>query len=99
MNKFLKASTWKMIIRSRLIDWKNRNEPWVKERRAICEECPFNTINIEKKSVKERLFIFLNLSKGVCSACFCGIKRKTLIKQSVCGLEEIGSEPKWKEIK
>lgn len=39
----------------------------------------------------------VNLYKPYCTACGCGIKYKISVPFSVCGLDEIGKEPKWKE--
>jgi len=96
-SKFLKLSTWKMILNSRLIAYKNSKEPWCKERREICKNCEYNSKNKSDLSFKEKLFMSLQITKSICTACFCSVARKTLIKQSSCGLEEIDLTPKWRE--
>ena len=96
-SKFLKWSTWKMILNSRLIAYKNNKEPWCKERREICKNCEYNTRNKKELTFREKFLMFIQITKAVCSACGCSIKAKTRLKMAVCGLEEIDLTPKWRE--
>lgn len=88
----------KAIVQSRVLVYKNRKKEYVLERAEICRTCPFNSINKEKdKTIKGRFLRMVNLYKPYCTACGCGIKYKISVPFSVCGLDEIGKEPKWKE--
>lgn len=97
MNKFLKYSTWKMIIQSRTTDYKNSKTDWCKERRIICNDCHHNSKFSPTKTFKEYLLRFLNLG-DYCKICYCGILAKTRNAYSTCGLAEINEEPKWKRV-
>jgi hypothetical protein len=98
MNKFLKFSTWQMIIQSRLTAYKNSKTDWCKERRAICKECDYNSKNKYKLTIGEKILMFLQLSKEICTACGCSILHKSKIKQADCGRTELGLESKWKRV-
>ena len=98
MNKFLKVSTWKSIIRSRVQHNKNKKESWAIARVSICNLCEYNSKNTKPKTKAEKVYRLLNLYDPFCLACGCGIKYKTSEPSSDCGLEEIGLEPKWKSI-
>jgi hypothetical protein len=74
-------------------------EEWYQNRLDICAVCPKNTDNMEFLSgdlkVKTRV---LCPETRACSACGCCIDRKASVKSEVCGLVEIGEEPKWSAI-
>ena len=91
MNKFLKLATWKQIIQSRWLYYKNRNKEWYKERKKICDNCPFNS-KYHKKTLFER---FLG---EYCTACKCTLRFKQSLKEAVCGKEEIGLKPEWESV-
>jgi len=89
------------IVKSRLI---KGEEPWVEERRKICQGCPLNTKNQVKLSRKVRVYKFFSdlldtimFSKekdlGQCAHpdCGCPIAQKTKIKEEEC------PENKWKK--
>jgi len=88
-----------MILNSRVSAYKNSKQSWCKERRKICKDCEYNSKNKTDRSFKEKIFMALQLTKSICTACFCSVARKTLVKQSCCGLEEIGLTPRWREEK
>lgn len=95
-SKFLKLSTWKMIINSRLIAYKNSKEPWCKERLKICDGCKFNTINKTDRSLKDKFLMFIQITKSVCSICGCNVRYKASVPMASCSREEIGLEPLWR---
>lgn len=98
MNKFLKFSTWKSIIQSRTIDYKNSKTSWCKERREICRNCEYNSKNVNNLRIKDRILMFLQITKEICTACGCSLKAKTRNAFSSCGLTEINEVPKWTRI-
>ena len=69
----------------------------VNNRREICKNCPFNTLNI-----KEEDLTLLQRQKKVmgnfCTKCGCFIDKKTERASEACGLEDIGLEPKWNRV-
>lgn len=79
------------------------SEKWYQDRMDVCNSCEFNSRNdpkafdnmtiLEKagKIVKDRVCD----SKEYCTACGCCVELKCSLKESVCGLSEIGEEPKW----
>lgn len=91
MNKFLKLATWKQIIQSRWLYYKNRNKDWYKERKKICDNCPFNS-KYQKRTLYDRLF------GNFCSICLCTLRYKQSVPEAVCGKEEIGLKPEWESI-
>ena len=97
MNKFLKWSTWRMIIQSRTTDYKNSKTDWCKERREICKKCNHNSVHYPTKTFKEYLLRFLNMG-NYCLCCWCGIQAKTRNAYSTCGLVELNEPPKWEKI-
>jgi hypothetical protein len=98
MNKLLKMSTWKQIIQSRWLYYLNRNKDWYKERKNICDVCPHNSKFSEKKDFRGKLLNMLYLKADYCKKCLCILHLKQSIPEAVCGLEEVGEEPKWKSI-
>jgi len=98
MNKFLKLSTWRMIINSRVSAYKNSKTDWCKERRKICSDCNQNSIWYNPKNWKEELLRIFYLNKEYCKICFCPINRKTLVRESECSMPEIGEPSKWKRV-
>lgn len=85
----------KLILESRWLAYKNRNETFVKERRAICKVCPYSSLNSDK-TVKTRIGHMINMG-AYCTSCGCSLKYKTAHPESVCGLVEINEKPKWEE--
>jgi hypothetical protein len=98
MNKFLKFSTWQMIIQSRLTAYKNSKTDWCKERRAICRECNNHSKYHKVKTFRQKLLKLLNLGH-FCNLCGCSIKYMTVIPQKSCSMEsELNEPPKWTRI-
>lgn len=85
-----------MIVESRWLAYKNKDKKFVKDRRAICEVCPFSSKNKKSLTIKELIYKLLNLG-NYCTACGCSLKYKTAHPESVCGLEELEEKPKWEE--
>lgn len=98
MNKFLKLSTWRQIIESRILYHKSKKTDWYKERKKICDECPHNSKFNQPKDFKGKALNMLYLKAEYCTICKCHLKYKLSLPESNCGLEEIGEEPKWKSI-
>lgn len=98
MNRFLKLSTWKNIIRSRTIDYKNSKTNWCKERREICNMCEYNSKNTKDLIFKDKFFMFIQITKEICTVCSCSIAFKVKSPISSCGLKEINKQPKWESI-
>ena len=96
MNRFLKLSTWKNIIRSRTIDYKNSKTTWCKERREICNMCEYNSKNTKDLTFKDRFFMFIQITKEICKICGCSVLQKTKVAFSSCPKPEIGLKPSWK---
>ena len=96
MNKFLKLSTWKQIIESRIVYYKNKDKDWYKERKKICDSCPLSSKNKKELSFKEKIFRILNLKKPFCTICGCPTHLLTSLEENECSLYEINQEPKWK---
>lgn len=98
MNRFFKVSTWRMIINSRLLYYKNSKEDWCKERREICNSCVQNSKWYSAKTIKENILKLLYLDEPYCKICTCPIKRKTAVFEADCGMVELGEPSKWKSI-
>jgi hypothetical protein len=98
MNKFLKLATWKQIIQSRWLYYKNRNKDWYKERKKICDNCPFNSKFDNKKDFLHKLLDILYRKKEYCKICLCILHLKQSVPESSCGKEEIGLKPEWESI-
>jgi len=96
MNKFLKVATWRQIIQSRIVYYKNREKDWYKDRRNICDVCPLNSKNKKELSLKDKIFRILNLKSHFCTICKCPIHLITSLEESECSLYEVNKEPKWK---
>lgn len=91
----ISLTTFRQILKSRVVEKKRRNEPYVIERRAICNLCEFNTKNKKNKTIKDVFKEILNGLTPTCSLCGCGIKFKTVIPEAECGLFDVGKDPKW----
>lgn len=98
MNKFLRIATWKQIIQSRFLYWKNKDKDWYKERKAICDVCPHNSGFEEKKDFRGKLLNILYHKKEYCKICFCVLALKQSVPEASCGKEEIGEKPEWRSI-
>jgi len=73
-------------------------QDWYKHRMSVCGSCEYNTENMEESSVSTANRLKVNSicgGGGVCNACGCCISKKARVEESVCGLVEIGKEPKW----
>jgi hypothetical protein len=76
-------------------------QDWYEKRLEICKTCPSNSANRTEPTLAEKLNITNLIKKGVCDegnhcmACGCCIERKCATKSEVCGLAEIGEDPKW----
>ena len=69
---------------------------WYKNRNEICNACEYNSINVPKEKLSIANKLVLNtVCDRVCTACGCCTKEKTKLTDAVCGLVEIGLEPKW----
>lgn len=93
----------KTIVKSRFK--KDSEENWIKERREICKNCPQNTLNLNKITLKIRILIRLSKIysfitgdnreyRGNCSVCGCDVTNLTNEEAQDCSNEE----PKWKSI-
>lgn len=92
----------KRIVLSRFK--KEKNEPWIKERKIICLGCTFNTKNVIKVSFKQKVKRFfsniltlvltgkLDSDNSECSICGCPLKYK------IPEIEEECDKGKWKSI-
>lgn len=100
LNKF-----WR-ILKSRFVD--NDDEDWVKQRRAICATCEYNSLNSFERTFKQKIYKHLsdfytwitrakNEDLGQCK-CLCSIYHKTAEELEQCYSKEIGKEDKWKSI-
>lgn len=78
------------------------DQPWYKDRLAICATCPKNTANISSDKLtfvdKAKIASGLCDNGNHCTACGCCIERKAATKSEQCGLGEIGEQPKWPAI-
>ena len=93
MNIFTKI---KNIIKSRFIY--NKDVPkWVTERRKICGGCEYNFKNkpIQKRTIRDYTWYFLNGFDSQCVICGCSVKNKTKIKEEFCSKEQIGKKALW----
>lgn len=98
MNKFLKWSTWKMIIHSRIVNYKNSKTEWCKERRKICGDCNNHSKYHKAATLRQKILKLLNLGH-FCNLCGCSIKYKTVIPYTSCSMEaELNEKPKWTRI-
>jgi hypothetical protein len=97
MNKFLKISTWKMIIHSRIINYKNSKTDWCKERRKICAECNNNSVHHPTKTLKQYFLRLMNMGE-YCKICFCSIKYKCSVPYTQCSMTELNELPKWQRV-
>lgn len=74
-------------------------EDWYEKRIEICRTCPKNTNNVEDSKLsfvdKAKIKTGLCDNGNHCLACGCCIERKCSLKSEVCGLKELGEEPKW----
>lgn len=95
MNKFLKISTWQEIIKSRKVYNQNKNKEWYKDRKSICNSCPFNSKFKKNKTFKEKLLSIFYLGRDYCSVCFCPTKFLCALEENTCSAEDIGEKPKW----
>jgi len=72
----------------------------LKNRRSICEVCPYNSNNVDSKDLstvnKARKKV---ISSPFCTACGCQINEKTLSETEECGLSYINKIPKWNRVK
>lgn len=90
------------IIKSRLK--KLKEEDFVKERKKICNDCPHNTKNINRLSIKQKsldllsnLLTFImtgkfNEDKSACNLCGC-----TLIYK-IPEIDEVCDDGRWRSI-
>lgn len=92
----MKFKDIKKILLSRVTVIFNR-KPYVRERRQICNNCPYNSKNGKIGSVRDAMLVLANTFTRYCTACGCGIAFKTSVPSAECGLAEIGKEPKWRE--
>jgi len=98
----LQKKIWKILL-SRFK--RNKNEQWVKERREVCKNCPYNSKNSKKHNILleklSHLLDYITLSEkedlGFCE-CGCDIAKKTLIEEEQCYSKLIGEEDKWQSI-
>lgn len=87
----------RVIAKAKLSD-KSKLGDWYKSRLEICKDCPFNSINKEKWSVRDTALVTANLGKDTCLACGCGIADKASVRSEECGLVKIGMPPLWEAL-
>lgn len=85
---------FKNIVKSFFI----KNPPYQKERLAVCNSCEYNSKNKNTLTEQEKFYVKLNNYADTCTACGCGINRKTKIAEEDCGLTEINKKPKWQKL-
>lgn len=76
-------------------------EEWYKKRMEICGSCEYNSANKDNSELTSAEKIKLSTvcsGDSVCTACGCCVSRKARVKESVCGMVELGLEPKWGSI-
>lgn len=94
------AKLWR-IIKSRFKT--ETSEDWVKERRKVCNECEFNSLNSTDTNIKLKMYklvsdfyTFLTRSKnenlGECTICGCDLFYKSREEEEKC------DKNKWKSI-
>ena len=74
---------------------------WYEERKKICAGCEYNSANKEESEIKATQRLIRDTicsSQPVCTACSCCVDKKIKVEESICGLDEIGLEPKWKPV-
>lgn len=95
MSKFKKVKA----IASSFVAPLPKDESWYQERLKSCDTCEKNSDNVPKEHLSVMEEIKINFTpcpeKRVCTACGCCIDRKAAVKTEVCGLKELGLEPKW----
>lgn len=95
---FVSIPQLRKIVKAKLSD-KSKLGGWYQDRLDICKMCPMNSTvkrdNGQNLTAKEVVFVTANLGKPTCLACGCEIAAKASLKDSVCGLVEIGQEPLW----
>lgn len=96
MGNLLKLETWRQIIESRKVYNQNKTEEWYKDRKAICDSCPFNSKNKKDKTFKEKVIDFFYLGGDYCTFCGCPTKYLCSLKYNECSLCD---DPKWTEVK
>ena len=73
-------------------------EEWYKKRMSICGSCKYNSANKSDSELTAAEKVKLSTvcsGDSVCTACGCCVSRKARVKESVCGMVELGLEPKW----
>lgn len=73
-------------------------EGWFQARLEACGTCEYNTENMEQVSIVDSLKMKIPTCSRVCTACGCCIDQKASVKEEVCGLVELGKDPKWTAI-
>jgi len=82
------------IIKAKIKDKKKlETEEWYKERIEICSDCPLNSKNKEKKSVRYYILSILNLRNDFCTDCGCELTAKASEEMEEC------PQGKWKQLK
>lgn len=72
---------------------------WYYERIKACEKCELNSKNKKELNLKQKILYLLNSLKPFCTVCSCQILAKSSEPEEICGLEQLGEESKWKNIK
>ena len=80
------------IIRSKTRDKSKIQDNWYKERLTICNSCPLNSKNTDRKNLKYWTLRILNLGEYFCTKCGCEIKAKCSEEMEEC------PKGKWKQI-
>lgn len=72
----------------------------LEDRRAICNGCEFNSLNINDEGLTLVQKARKKLHKDpFCTACGCQILEKTTQETEECGLASVGKTPKWFRVK
>lgn len=93
--KVLKKLRTILLAKIRVIITKPEEIPeWVKNRRTICQNCPFNSKHTPyyKRDFRWYKWYILNSFKSFCTMCGCGINPLTFSELSECEIK------KWKSI-
>lgn len=72
-------------------------EDITEKRREACKTCPFNSANIDEKSLLEKWREKV-LGEPFCTLCGCNVKEKTTQPTEYCALRDNGQNPLWNSI-
>jgi len=84
----------RVIAKAKFSD-KSKLGNWYQDRLDICKDCPLNSRNKEKKTMKEKRMVAQNLGRPTCLACGCEIAAKASVRTEQCGIVYLGQDPLW----